>query len=297
MATRRLSSTRARPMADVLRSRARFGLALLVPFFVLNIAVVVGPSVATGYLSLTDWTGVGAANWIGLDNFRRLLTEGEFYSALAHNLIWTGIHLTVPIGLALLGAAVLSRLRRGQVVLRLLYFLPYTVASVVTSTIWQDLLDPENGVGWPGDLVLLGNEATALPTVAMINAWALWGFLLVIFLSAMQGVDDRLYEAARIDGANVLREFWHVTLPGIFPTLVFVVVISVMWSLLAFDYVWIITQGGPAGATELVSTLLYREAFERFDVGYAASLGLSLTFISGLVTLGFLLLRRKGLTV
>ncbi|MEQ7009791.1 sugar ABC transporter permease [Actinopolymorpha sp. B17G11] len=295
-----------RPTSTLHRSRTRFGLVLLVPFAVLNAAVIVVPSLATVFYSFTDWTGVGPASWVGLDNYVRLAGEGDFYSALSHNLIWTGIHLTVPIGLALLGAAILARIRRAQVLLRLLYFLPYTVASVVTASVWQDLLDPERGVSrlssflgidLPDDLVLLGNQATALPTIAMINVWALWGFLLVIFLSAMQGVDDRLYEAARIDGANVLQEFWHVTVPGILPTLVFVVLISIMWSLLAFDYVWIITQGGPAGATELVSTLLYREAFQRFDVGYAASLGLSLTFISGLIIAGFLLLQKKGWTV
>jgi raffinose/stachyose/melibiose transport system permease protein len=288
------------------RSRTRFGLLLLLPFAILNAMVVVVPSLATVFYSFTDWTGVGPATMVGVDNYVRLVGESDFYAALAHNLIWTGIHLTVPIALALLGAAILARIRRGQVVLRLLYFLPYTVASVVTASIWQDLLDPERGVtgvlsflgiGGADSLVLLGNQTTALPAIALINVWALWGFLLVIFLSAMQGVDDRLYEAARIDGANVVREFWHVTVPGILPTLVFVVLISIMWSLLAFDYVWIITQGGPAGATELVSTLLYREAFERFDVGYAAALGLSLTFISGLIIAGFVLLQKKGWTV
>ncbi|HEY8455607.1 MAG TPA: sugar ABC transporter permease [Actinopolymorphaceae bacterium] len=299
-------TTYRRGANSIVAARARFGLVLLVPFLALNVIVIVGPSLATAYFSLTDWTGVGPAQWVGLDNYRRLLSEAEFYAALAHNLVWTGIHLTVPIGIALVGAAMLARIRRGRLVLRLVYFLPYTVASVVTAAIWQDLLDPERGiltllssvgVTVPNGLVLLGEQATALPSVAMINVWALWGFLLVIFLSAMQGIDESLYEAARIDGANAVREFWHVTLPGIFPTLVFVVVISVMWSLLAFDYVWIITQGGPAGATELVSTLMYREAFERFDVGYAASMGLSLTLISAFVTIGFVVVRRKGWSV
>jgi raffinose/stachyose/melibiose transport system permease protein len=283
-------------------ARRRFAVVLLLPFLVLSGTVVVLPSIATGYLSFTDWTGVGAATWVGLDNFARMATDPEFHGALGHNLIWTGIHLTVPVVLALAGAALLARLKRGQLILRLIYFLPYTVASVVVATLWQDLLDPDRGLpsllagpgfGTAGLTPLLGDPVTALPTVAMVNVWALWGFLLVIFLSAMQTVDDRLYEAARMDGANAFQEFWHVTLPGIFPTLIFVLVISVMWSLLAFDYVWIMTQGGPAGATELISTLLYRQAFQRFDVGYAAALGLSLTVISGVVTAGFLLLNRK----
>lgn len=295
---------RRRPSLE--RSRARFGVVLLLPFLLLNVVVVGLPSLATGYLSFTDWTGVGAVDWTGLANYRRLLGDGEFGSALVHNLVWTALLLTVPVTLALGGAAILAQIRRGRLVLRLLYFLPYTVATVVTSSVWQDLLDPGHGVGpqlarigigWPGDAALLGSGDTALPSVAMINVWALWGFLLVIFLSAMQGVDEQLYEAARIDGANALRQFWHVTLPGILPTFVFVVLISVVWSLLAFDYVWIITHGGPAGATELVSTLLYRQAFERFEVGYAASMGMSLTLVCGLVTAGFVVLKRKGWTV
>jgi raffinose/stachyose/melibiose transport system permease protein len=298
------SAFRRRP--SLARSRSRFGILLLLPFLIVNVTVVGLPSLATGYLSFTDWTGVGAVHWIGLDNYSRLLGDAEFRSALAHTLVWTAILLAVPTTMALCGAAILARLRRGRLVLRLLYFLPYTVATVVTSSVWQDLLDPEHGVGpqlarigigWPGDGALLGNGDTALAAVASINVWALWGFQLVIFLSAMQGVDEQLYEAARIDGANVVRQFWHVTLPGILPTFVFVVLIGVVWSLLAFDYVWIATHGGPAGATELVGTLVYREAFERYEVGYAATMGLSLTIISGLVTAGFVLLRRKGWTV
>lgn len=287
-------------------SRTRLGALLLIPFLLINVVVVLVPSVITAGLSFTDWRGVGSPQWIGLANYQRLITDAEFGAALTHNLVWTAILITAPVLLALAGAAMLARLRRGRTVLRLLYFVPYTIATVVTSAIWQDLLDPGHGIGsqlarwgigWPGDHAWLGDRLTALPSAAMINVWALWGFLLVIFLSAMQAIDDQLYEAARMDGANVLREFWHVTIPGIMPTLVFVVLISVVWSLLAFDYVWILTQGGPAGATELVSTLLYRLAFERFEVGYAATLGLSLTFISGIVTAGFLIVRRKGWAV
>jgi raffinose/stachyose/melibiose transport system permease protein len=301
-----LARRRVRRRPSLARSRSRFGILLLLPFLIVNVAVVGLPSLATGYLSFTDWTGVGAVQWIGAGNYRRLLGDAEFRSALTHTLVWTAILLAVPTAMALCGAAILARLRRGRLILRLLFFLPYTVATVVTSSVWQDLLDPERGVGpqlarigigWPGDAALLGNGETALAAVASINVWALWGFQLVIFLSAMQGVDEQLYEAARIDGANVVRQFWHVTLPGILPTFVFVVLIGVVWSLLAFDYVWIATHGGPAGATELVGTLVYREAFERYEVGYAATMGLSLTVISGLVTAGFVVLKRRGWTV
>jgi raffinose/stachyose/melibiose transport system permease protein len=130
--------------------------------------------------------------------------------------------------------------------------------------------------------------------VAFVNNWAWWGFVVLLFLTALQSVDAQLYEAAKIDGAGRWQQFVNVTLPGIRPTLVFVVLLTIINSLLVFDYVYIITRGGPAGASEVVGTLMYKEAFARFEAGYAAAMGLGLSFVSGLIVLVFIALRRRG---
>lgn len=273
------------------------------PFLAVNLLVIAGPSLATVFYSLTDWSGLGSPEWVGLENYAQLVTSPDFWAAATHNLIWTAIFVTLSIGLGLGGALLLSQVTRGAIGLRLLYFIPYTVASVVTAAVWQNLYDPNRGIGkLLGDLglpaldgvALLGKQSTALPAVSVINIWAFWGFVLVVCLAALQGVDRSLYEAARLEGASRWQQVRHVSIPGIRPVLVFVVVISIMFSVLVFDYVWITTEGGPAGATEVVGTLLYREAFDRLEAGYAAALGLSMTFVCALVALFYLLLRRLG---
>lgn len=273
------------------------------PILLINIAVVLGPAVSAGYYSLTDWSGIGDANFIGLDNFRRLLFEDSSYmGAFVNNLIWLGLFLTVPIAMALVGASVLAPLRRGALFFRMALFIPYVLPSVIVANLWRSLLDPDRGIiGWlnergvPGtDLALLGRQNTVLPTIAFIDNWHWWGFLMVLFLAGMQNIPRDLYEAARLDGANRWHEFRDVTIPGIRPVLVFMILMTGIWSFLTFDYIWILTQGGPAGASEVLSVLVYKNAFQTFQAGYASAIGLTMSFFVGIIISVFIILRRRG---
>jgi raffinose/stachyose/melibiose transport system permease protein len=287
-----------------LRRRRRLGAwAFMVPLVVVNILVILGPSVATIYYSFTEWSGIGPAEFVGLENYRDLLADGGFWTAMWHNVIWTIFFLTVPIAMGLLGAFLLSQITRFQLFFRLVYFVPYVVAGVVNAAVWQNILDPSLGIGselarvgipFLDGVSFFGSERLALPSVAFVNNWAWWGFIVLLFLTALQSVDKELYDAAKVDGAGRWQQFLNVTLPGIRPTFVFVILLTIINSLLAFDYIYIITQGGPAGASEVVATLMYKEAFERFEAGYAAAMGLGLSFISGLIVLIFIYLRRRG---
>ena len=275
----------------------------MLPLVVVNLLVILGPSVATIYYSFTEWSGLGPAEFVGLQNYRDILSDGDFYLAMWHNVVWTILFLTVPISMGLLGAFLLSQITRFQIFFRIVYFIPYVVASVVNAALWQNILDPDRGIGsslasigipFLDGVSFFGSELLALPSVAGVNIWAWWGFIVLLFLTALQSVDAQLYEAAKIDGAGRWQQFLNVTLPGIRPTLVFVVLLTIINSLLVFDYVYIITRGGPAGASEVVGTLMYKEAFERFEAGYAAAMGLGLSFVSGLIVLVFIFLRRRG---
>src|SRR5215211_8869483 len=164
---------------------------------------------------------------------------------MLHYLIWTILFLTVPIAMGLLGAFLLSQIRRFQFFFRIAYFIPYVVASVVNAAIWQNILDPSRGIGsvlasigipFLKGVSFFGSERLALPSIAFVNIWVWWGFILLLFLSALQSVDHELYEAARIDGAGRWQQFWNVTLPGIRPTFVFVVLLSIINSLLVFVF-------------------------------------------------------------
>ena len=275
----------------------------LLPILAINVFVVLGPAVAAGYYALTDWSGVGAAKFVGLANFRRLFFhDPSFKHAFANNLIWLVMFLTVPIALALGAASLLAPIRRGALFFRMSLFMPYVLPSVVVASIWRSLLNPDRGVGarltdWGVhglDKAYLGDPHTVLPAIAFVDNWHWWGFLMVLFLAAMQNIPRDLYEAARLDGANRWDEFRDVTIPGIRPTLVFMLLMTAIWSFLTFDYIWILTQGGPAGASEVLSVLVVKNAFQRFDAGYAAAIGLTMSFFVGVVVTIFQVLRRRG---
>ncbi|MEM7531506.1 MAG: sugar ABC transporter permease [Chloroflexota bacterium] len=275
----------------------------IAPILLLHLIVVIGPSMAAFYYSLTDWSGLGVAEFIGFENFRELIFEDRNYrNALRHNITWLLFFLTVPFSLALVAAAVLAQVRRGSMFFRTVLFMPYILPSVIIVSIWRNLLSPRLGVGvqlaeWgiPGlDRAFLGEGSTALLTIAFIDNWHFWGFLMVLFLAAMQNIPPALYDAAKIDGANRWQEFRHITVPGILPTLSFMLLMTGIWSFLVFDYVWILTQGGPGGASEVMATYLYKQAFNRFEAGYASAIGLSMSLFAGMIISVFVFLRTRG---
>jgi raffinose/stachyose/melibiose transport system permease protein len=274
----------------------------VLPILLINLAVVAGPAVSAVYYSMTDWNGIGAASWVGLENFQKLIGDSGFLHAFRNNVIWLAMFLTVPIAMALAAAGLLAPIRKGAIVFRMALFIPYVLPSVVTAALWRGLLSPDRGIpalltdlGVPGfDIAFLGNSRTALPAIGFVDNWHWWGFLMVLFLASMQNIPPDLYESARLDGASRWQEFRDVTLPGIRPTLIFMILMTTIWSFLTFDYIWILTQGGPAGASEVLAVLVYKEAFNNFNAGYASAIGLTMSFFVGCVIAIFQVLRRRG---
>jgi len=274
----------------------------LVPLLTLNLIVIVIPAIFSLGLSFTEWSGLGSPEFVGLANFQALFQDDRFFRALSHNLIWTAIFLTIPVMVGLLGAFLLAGIRRGQMVFRMLFFLPYVVAGVVNAQLWRYLLHPRFGIGsWLADQGInvldfspFARTSTSLYAVAFVDGWRFWGFLVVVYLAAMVQVDTELYEVARLEGANRFRQFWHVTLPGIRSTLVFTLLMITIWSVPVFEYVYILTGGGPANSSEVMATYLYSTAFDRFDVGYAASMGIVMSVFAIIIISVFVFLRSRG---
>jgi len=275
----------------------------VLPTLLINLVVVLGPSLSAFYYALTDWSGVGTAEFVGLANFQRLFFEDpSFGRAFLNNIVYLVIFLTLPMVMALGGASLLAPVRRGAMLFRIGLFIPYVLPSVIVVFIWVALMDPGRGVGaqlaklgipWL-DQPFLGRTSTALPSIAFIDNWHWWGFLMVLFLAGMQGIPADLYEAARIDGASRWQEFRDVTLPGIRPTVVFMILMTSIGAFLVFDYIWILTQGGPAGASEVLATLVFKAAFNNFEAGYAAAIGLVMSLLAGAIISVFVFLRRRG---
>jgi raffinose/stachyose/melibiose transport system permease protein len=256
----------------------------LLPILLLNFVVVIGPSIAAVFYSFTDWSGIGTPNFVGFENYLRLINDPAYRRAFGNNIIWMIFFLIVPFVLALLSATLLAPIRRGALFIRAALFLPYILPSVIVASIWRTLLSPTAGIG-----AQLANIGIA----GLDFAW-LGNSQTVLLLAAMQAIPAELFEAARIDGANRWQEFWYVVLPGIRPTLVFMLLMVSIWSFLVFDYVWVLTQGGPAGASEVLGTLVVKNAFQRFDAGYAASIGLTMSLFAGGFLLIYHTLRRRG---
>jgi len=277
----------------------------LLPILLLHLFVTIGPSISSIYYSLTDWSGLGTAKFIGIGNFQQLwFNDKSFISAFSHNSIWL-FYCIITFVMALLVASLLAPLKKGGIAIRTVLFIPFVLSSVVTASIWRNLLNPDRGIGaqlakigiYGLDKAFLGITKTSLFTVFFIDNWHWWVFIMVLLLTAMQNIPKELYEAARVDGVNRWQEFRYVTLPGIRPTLFFLILMTGIWTFQTFDYIWILTYGGPAGSSEVLGTLVLKNAFIRLEAGYAAAIGLTMSLFSGILVSIFVYLKKKGLEI
>lgn len=253
----------------------------ILPAFLIHVCIVTAPALSTLVMSLYDWNGMGNAKFIGIQNFKEIFRDPMVKLAIVHNVQWLLVFITIPLILGFSIAIIVSQLRRGQMFFRTVYFIPYVISAAVAGRIWTAYMNPYYGLnqifaqwGWDGlaKTLWLGNPKIALYAVAFVDNWHWWGFIMVLFLGALQQVDPTLYEAARVDGANRWQELWHVSIPGIRPTIAFVLIMTIMWSFLTFDYVYIMTNGGPANSTEIMATYIYKNAFVKYRAGYANAL-------------------------
>lgn len=269
----------------------------VLPAFLVHFLFILAPSIATFVYSFFDWNGIGQAVFNGLDNYREMFADSEFWIALANNFKWIACFITIPVFLGLITAIWISKMKKSQMIIRTVYFLPYIIAASMAGRIWSSYFNPYFGINNVlksigltklGSTLWLGDKHIALFTVAFVDIWHFWGFVMVMFLGALQQVEPALYESARVEGANKWQEFTQITIPCIMPTITFVVVTIIMWSFLTFDYVWVMTGGGPGNASELISTLVYKNAYSRYRTGYASTI---CVFQSALSILAYMLLQ------
>ncbi|WP_307796665.1 carbohydrate ABC transporter permease [Actinomadura barringtoniae] len=278
-------------------------LPYLLPGLVLFIGVIGVPFVMNIGTSLTEWSGTGSPTWVGLDNYRELAKDGEFWASFRHNgLVIVGMAI-VPTVIGLVLAALLTDLidrhfgSRTASTLRACIYMPQVLPIVIAGVVWSWLLAPENGavnklltaLGL-GSLAhdWLGDPSTALWSVLGVMVWIQIGFPLVVFMSGLQRVDPSLYEAAEIDGASWARRFWHVTVPQIRPEIFVVLLWTTIAALKAFAPIYVLTKGGPGGATNVPSYYSYQNFFEKTDVGYGSAIATVLTLIIVALTVVFL---------
>ena len=270
----------------------------VLPAFIIHLLIITLPSLSTMYLSLFEWNGLGNPTWIGLDNFIRIFTADRVVRvAIANNLRWMFIFMTVPIFMGFIVAVFVSKTKRFQMLFRTAFFLPFVLSAAVVGAIWTAYFNPFHGInsmfrewGWYelGSILWIADPAVAIYSIAFVDNWRWWGFVMVIFLGALQQVDPSIYESARVDGVGRIQEVFYISLPCIKRTIAFMIIMTVMWSFLTFDYVWVMTQGGPAHVTEILSTWIYKNAFINFNAGYANAL----VVIQSIICIGFYFVQR-----
>lgn len=239
--------------------------------------------------------------YVGLENYQRLWHDALFWQSLRNTVIYMVITVPTSIALALMLAVALDRGLRGTALYRSTFFYPVMIPSVAAGMVWVFLYAPGYGpinslMHWLGlpKLEWLYDPRWALPAIIFMSIWKYAGYFMLILLAALQLVPRDLYEAARLDGVSGFRQLVHITVPLISPTLYFVVVIGVLHSYQIFDYVFVMTQGGPADATNVLTFYIYQNAFQFQDIGTASAIAnILLLVVGGLIAIVAVTLGRR----
>jgi raffinose/stachyose/melibiose transport system permease protein len=259
----------------------------LPPALLLFTLFVVLPIGEAAWYSGFNWNGFGRpTNWVGLDNYRFVLETRAFWLALRNNGLIVLVSLSIQLPLALALALMLADRFRGAVALRMLFFLPYVLAEIATGLIFSFVYDGNYGLVasiWR----LFGAEAphllastqTAMLAVLIVIVWKYFGFHMMLFIAALQGMDKNLVEAARIDGASRPQVLRYVVIPLLYPTIRLSVFFAVVGSLQLFDLVMPLTRGGPADSSNTMVSFLYNNGISRMRVGYGSAIGVILFVI------------------
>ncbi|WP_431300229.1 carbohydrate ABC transporter permease [Tabrizicola sp. BL-A-41-H6] len=263
------------------RQYSRLGLLLIAPTVLVFCAVIVYPLISAIYLSLFNiFTPTLEGSWVGLDNYGALLAKGEFWSALANNLIWTAGTLSLQIIFGVGMALVLHQNIWFRSLARSLILFPYFISTVVAVLVWKwlfnDLYGILNHLMMSAGLIdmpidYLGTMPNAMISVILVGAWKYFPFVVIAVLARLQTIPEHLYEAARIDGAGPFARFLDVTLPQLRDVLVVIIMLRAIWDFKEFDLIFLMTGGGPTASTQTLPLLVYKEAFAMNQMGMAAA--------------------------
>jgi len=275
----------SRPAAvRINRRRAEIGLFLL-PAIALYVVFLIVPVVQAVHYSLYAWNGLGKlAPYVGLGNYREAFGDPAFRQAMEHNGILVGLSLVFQLPLALGVAVLLNRPLRGRSILRLLFFVPYVLSEAITAVIFLQILQPDGlvdtflkSIGL-GSLVQLwlADLGVVFYTLFVVITWKYIGFAIILFLAGLQGVPDELHEAAAMDGAGSWHTLRYVTLPLLGPTIRIWAFLAIIGSIQLFDIVWIMTLGGPAGASSTMATYMVDQGINSYRIGYATAVAVIL---------------------
>lgn len=282
------------------RKEAVVAATLVAPFVLTFALVFLYPTIRLVVLSFTNSPLIGAGEWVGLDNFERLLTDNLFLTSLKNNGYFVLLTVVPTTALALVIALMVTRLQGSLQALALaIFFLPYILPVSVVTQIWTWMLDFQFGVLQPVIALLYGkpvpvfkNPYWVMPMVAFVTIWWTNGFNVLLFIAGLRNIPKDYYEAAQLDGATRLQQFRRVTWPLLWPVTALVLTLQLILQLKIFDQVYLLSAGGPFNSSYVLLLMVYREAFQLNNGGYASAVALVLfVLIAVLSVLQFQLLR------
>ncbi|MCO5066299.1 MAG: sugar ABC transporter permease [Rhizobiaceae bacterium] len=271
------------------RQYSALGMLLILPTLLTFLLVIVYPLVYAVYLSFFSiYTPTLQGEWVGLENYRRMLSSSEFWTSLRTTIVWTVSTLTLQVVVGILMALLLNLKFHFQSLARSLVLFPYFVSTVVAVLIWRWMFNDVYGIlnrallaSGLSDMPLdwIGSMPNAMISVVLVGTWKYFPFVVIAVLARLQTIPSELYEAARIDGANAWSRFWDITLPQLWDVLVVIILLRTIWDFKEFDLIYLLTGGGPVTSTQTLPLLVYKQAFGMNAMGQASTYAIGILVV------------------
>ncbi|MGO5013239.1 carbohydrate ABC transporter permease [Niallia sp. Sow4_A1] len=263
----------------------------VLPALLLILILIYIPIVLTGYYGLMDWDGIGAKTFIGLENYIELMKDKMFWTSTYHSVL-LAVFSAISLVAYLVISLILASKIKGAGFLRKIYLIPMLLSSVAIAQLWLKIFDPTNGMlnkllemfGVENTPIWLADPNLVLYSIFIPIVWQYAGFYIIIYYAALKGVPDEIIEAAKIDGATPLQIAYKIKLPLIAPVIKVTIVLAIVGSLKYFDLIYVMTGGGPNGASEVMASYMYKEAFKTYNFGYGSAIGFALLVICLVMT-------------
>ncbi len=264
------------------------GLIFVLPALAGTFVFILIPVFCSFALSFSSWDLINPICFVGFDNYRQIFTEPLFYKIFFNTFIFAFATSIFGVIIPLILAVILNDKIRGSEFFKTAYFLPFITPMIVIGVVWQWIFDPNIGflnnflhlhINW------LYDSRFALPALIIVSVWKLIGYNMIIFLSALSTINQNLFDAAKIDGADFFHTFKNVLVPLLSPSIFFVVIITAISSFQVFDLIYLMTQGGPLDSTNVIVYAIYKNAFEYFNIGKASAIAYVLFIVILVLTL------------
>ena len=251
------------------------GIYFVLPALLGTFIFIIIPIFCSFALSFADWDLLNEIRFVGLENYKAIFTDKVFFEIFVNTLIYAITTTIFAVIIPLILASIINEKIRGSEWFKTIYFLPFITPAVVIAILWNWIFDPNIGLVntlFHSNLTWLFDTKLAMPVLIFVSVWKLIGYNVVLFLTGFSTINQNVYEAAKIDGANNLQIFKNITLPLLKPTTYFVTLVTAISSFQVFDLIYVMTEGGPKDSTNVIVYSIYKYAFEYFDIGKSCAL-------------------------